>query len=145
MSYRSGRAPVDFSFLDHIRVDVSCSEESENLDESNLSEAQSSEYDLSFDVDDAQIVEEPCPDQNHEVDDDDVTAYIERRIDESILARQIPLIQEVPENPRKNNIYEDTIPPKVIKTELLENSDGHENMTIYDMTGMNFVVESENV
>ena len=64
---------------------------------------------------------------------DSVTEYIEKRIEESILARQNP----------KHKIFEieDKMAPEELDNETPSDCAGEE-LTIYDMTGMEFVVET---
>ena len=89
------RRPVDFSFLAKRTLTSPCFEDYGDKDEQKSdSDEYSSEYDLSSDIDDdqfiddAQLIEEPCLDDDHADSLDSVTEYIEKRIEESILARK---------------------------------------------------------
>ena len=134
------RRPVDFSFLDTRTLTSPYIEDFVDEDKQEAdSDEYSSEYDLSSDIDDdqliddAQLIEEPCLDDNHADSLDSVTEYIEKRIEESILARKTP----------KHKLFEieDEMDPEELETETPDDCAGEE-LTIYDMTGMEFVVET---
>ena len=139
MSYRTGRNPTNFSFLDPSKRKQN--EEAEGEEEMD-SDIESSEYDLS--VEDAQIIDEPSPDENHNssADNNYVTEYIERRIQESLLARMIPeKNQEVLHN-HEDRVNINKNHKKQMKEDMFENNCGEE-MTIFDLTGMDFMVETQ--